>query len=152
MAAIEQGVLTETTRSRLLELERQKHALEEGLSVPPPATYPSLHPNLAGLYERKVAALEDALADPEIRSEAGEILRSVIDRIEIAPPEGDGDDPAPDGTGARQPSAVTITLYGELAAVFGLAEEAGAIENKRGFSLSAGACNHRELILPPMQV
>ena len=72
VAAIEQGVLTETTRDRLLELEGQKKMLEETLCKPAPAPYPSLHPNLAGLYKRKVAALKEALNDPEIRSEAGE--------------------------------------------------------------------------------
>ena len=91
VSAIEQGVLTESTRERLLDLESQKKALEAGLSKSAPAPYPALHPNLVGLYKRKVAALEEALADPEIRSEAGEILRGLVDRIEVTP--------APDTTG-----------------------------------------------------
>jgi len=144
IAAIEQGVLTETTRDRLLELEGQKKILMETLAKPGPAPYPSLHPNLVGLYKRKVAALEQALNDPEIRSEAGEILRSLIDRIEITwtsdatghPGTGDS---ALNTKGATEPSKVAVILYGELAAVIDLAETNCAIENKGRFSLSAGA-------------
>ncbi len=144
IAAIEQGVLTETTRDRLLELEGQKKILMETLAKPGPAPYPSLHPNLVGLYKRKVAALEQALNDPEIRSEAGEILRSLIDRIEITwtsdatghPGTGDS---ALNTKGATEPSEVAVILYGELAAVIDLAETNCAIENKGRFSLSAGA-------------
>ena len=145
--AIEQGVLTETTRERLLDLECQKKARINALAKPAPTPYPSLHPNLVGLYQRKVAALEQALDDPEVRSEAGEILRSMIDRIEITPaPDATdhpgGGDPLLGAEGPTQSSAVAVTLYGELAAVIGLAEENGTIENKRRFSLVAGARNH----------
>lgn len=145
--AIEQGVLTESTRERLLDLESQKKTLKEGLAKPAPAPYPALHPNLVGLYKRKVAALEDALADPEIRSEAGEILRGLVDRIEITPApfttgNSGGDDPVPDAESSTKSSEVAIILYGELAAVIGLAEENEAIETKRRFSLSAGTRNH----------
>ena len=151
VSAIEQGVLTESTRERLLDLESQKKALKEGLAKPAPAPYPALHPNLVGLYKRKVAALEEALADPEIRSEAGEILRGMVDRIEITPApntigNSGGDDPVPDAESSTQSSGVAVTLYGELAAVIGLAEQNETIESKRGFSLSAGARNHLYLL------
>ncbi len=112
--------------------------------------YPALHPNLVGLYKRKVAALEEALDDPEIRSEAGEILRGMVDRIEVTPApnttgNSGGDDPVPDADSPTQSSGVAVILYGELAAVIGLAEENETIESKRGFSLSAGACYQRYL-------
>ena len=136
----------------MLDLESQKKTLMESLAKPAPAPYPSLHPNLAELYKRKVIALEKALNDPEIRSEAGEILRSLIDRIEIMwTPDATGysgaGDSAPNTRGATEPSEVAVFLYGELAAVIGLAEENGAIENKGGFSLSAGARYQRYLHL-----
>jgi hypothetical protein len=35
-----------------------------------------LHPNLPVLYREKVAALEQALADPAIKAEAAETIRS----------------------------------------------------------------------------
>ena len=144
--------MTETTRDRLLDLEGQKKTLLETLTKPALAPYPSLHPNLAELYKCKVTALEKALNDPEIRSEAGEILRSLIDRIEIKwTPDATGHpgagDSAPSAKEATEPSEVAVFLYGELAAVIGLAEENGAIENKGRFSLSAGARNHLNLLL-----
>jgi len=84
------------------------------------------------------------LNDLEIRSEAGEILRGLIDRIEIAPaPIAKGDlgnaKPIPAANRKAQPSDVVIVLYGELATVIGLAEDNGSLENKGRFSLSAGA-------------
>jgi hypothetical protein len=42
-----------------------------------------LRPNLAGLYREQVAALEQALADPEIQVEAAAIIRSRIERITL---------------------------------------------------------------------
>ena len=143
ISAIEQGVLTESTRARLLDLESQRKALKEVLTKPAPTPYPSLHPNLIQLYKCKAAALEEALNDPEVRSEASEILRSLIDRIEITPaPDGTGhpggDDPGPDTESSTASLGIVIVLYGQLAAVFCLAEENGAIENKRRFSLLAG--------------
>jgi hypothetical protein len=150
ISAIEQGVLTESTRERLLDLESEKRALEEGLTKPAPAPYPALHPTLVGLYKRKVAVLEEALADPEIQSEAREILRGMVDRIEITPTpnrtvHSGGDDSVPDAEFSTQSSEVAVILYGELAAAIGFAEENEAIESKRGFSLSAGARNQRYL-------
>jgi hypothetical protein len=119
--------------------------LGDALSKPAPAPYPSLHPNLVGLYKRKVAALEEALADSGIRAEAGEVLRSLIDRIEIAPTLDQTD--GPDGyrsvsdveCPAQSSGGVAIILYGELASIIGLVEEKGAAETKRRFSLVAGA-------------
>ena len=147
VAAIEQGILTETTRDRLLDLEGQKKELMKTLAKPAVAPYPSLHPNMVGLYKRKVAALEEALNDPAIRIEAGEILRSLIDRIEItwasdATSNTDVGYSTPNVAENIQISEVSIILYGELAAIFDLAEENLAIEKKGGFSLFAGARSH----------
>lgn len=46
-----------------------------------------LHPNLADLYRQKVAELHTALADPELRGEALDIIRSLIERVELHPAE-----------------------------------------------------------------
>ncbi len=96
-----------------------------------------------------------AFANRDLKSSqlAGEILRGMVDRIEITPApnttgNSGGDDPVPDAESSPQPSGIAVILYGELAAVIGLAEENETIDSKRGFSLSAGACNHRELTLP----
>jgi site-specific DNA recombinase len=47
-----------------------------------------LHPNLAQVYRRKVEQLQQALNDPEIRDEAIEVLRSLLESVVIAPADG----------------------------------------------------------------
>ncbi|MDA0704996.1 MAG: hypothetical protein O3A96_17430 [Proteobacteria bacterium] len=44
-----------------------------------------LHPNLPSIYKTKVEALEAALNETATRPEAGEIMRSLIDRIVLRP-------------------------------------------------------------------
>jgi len=137
LAAIEEGVVTKTTKSRLLDLEDQKVKLEQRLAAPLPTTYPSLHPNLAAIYRKKVEQLEIALNDPAIRYEASEIIRTVIDRVEV-------------GSGsARDPgqTEVRIILYGQLAAVMALADGKNHVDNKGRLSCVAGARNQRWLQL-----
>ena len=144
LSAIEQGIVTETTRTRLLELEGEKAALERQLSEPEAVPYPSIHPNLVNLYRRKVAALEEVLNDPGIRLEASEILRSLIDKI-VVTPERHHDAPYPNGDQLHEepPSKISIVLWGELATIIGLAEDTNPIGNKDGFSLIAGTRYHR---------
>ena len=99
-------------------------------------------------------AIEKLASNIEMQTE---ILRSMIDRIEIATAP---NQPASSGNRyagsveqrCQQPSDLTVTLYGQLAAIVGLAEEEEAIENKQRFSLVAGARNHRELTLPPVAI
>ena len=52
-------------------------------SAPSPA--PILHPNLAELYRRQVENLHEALNAPDSRTEAAEILRGIIERINVTP-------------------------------------------------------------------
>lgn len=61
-----------------------------------------LHPNLAHLYREKVAALHDLLADEATRTEAVEIIRTLIDRIVLWPIESGG---------------LEVELIGDLAAM-----------------------------------
>jgi hypothetical protein len=74
-----------------------------------------LHPNLAGMYRQNVAALEQALADPEIKAEAAEIVRSQIDQITLTPDETGG---------------LAVELYGDLARIMPLSE-AGERKHQR---------------------
>lgn len=62
VAAIEQGIITATTKDRLLELEARRDTLTTDIAkTASSATPPALHPGLAALYRRKVAELETAL-------------------------------------------------------------------------------------------
>src|SRR5436305_8293768 len=82
-----------------LELAREL----EGLKEEPVR----LHPNLADLYRRKVATLQDLLGSEATRTEAVELIRSLIDQVTFRPTASDGRDsfdrrPRPDDPFARQ--------------------------------------------------
>ena len=50
-----------------------------------PSPAPILHPNLAELYRRQVENLHEGLNAPDSRAEAAEILRGIIERINVTP-------------------------------------------------------------------
>jgi site-specific DNA recombinase len=52
------------------------------MEVAPPVR---LHPNLAQVYRRQVERLQDTLNEPEIRDEAIEVLRGLVERVIIGP-------------------------------------------------------------------
>jgi site-specific DNA recombinase len=129
--AIEDGLYQPSMKARMAELEAEKATLEERLATAPELPKVRLHPNLAGMYRQKVAALEQALADPEIKAEAAEIVRSQIEQITLTPNAEDGLD---------------VHLYGDLARILQLCD-AGDRKNQRpgtdvpgrGLSVVAGA-------------
>jgi site-specific DNA recombinase len=86
--AIEDGAYNATLKSRLTVLETEKAELERKLAGLKAAPVVRLHSNLAELYRSKVATLVDALNEPDAVSEAGDILRSLIERIVLTPVEG----------------------------------------------------------------
>lgn len=98
-----------------------------------------MHPNLAGLYRRKVEALREALADEEARTEALGILRSLIEVVLIHPIAG----------------GYEIELIGKIANMVDVAGGAGnnkkaapgmaalTADDRRSVKLVAGAHNHR---------
>ena len=96
--AIAEGFRTPGLQAKLEELERYKARLEDEIDLTPKAA-PRLHPNLADLYRKKVTNLQEALADPETRMEALEILRSMIERVRVKTVE----------------NGVEIELIGEIA-------------------------------------
>ena len=105
--AIEDGLYQPSMKGRMAELEAEKAALEERLATAPELPKVLLHPNLAAMYRQKVAALEQALADPEIKAEAAEIVRSQIERITLTPGEDGG---------------LAVELHGDLARILQLCE------------------------------
>ncbi len=66
-----------------------------------------LHPAMAEHYRARVSALADALTSEENRSEAADLLRGLIDRIELTP--------------NTESKKLEIDLYGDLAGILGLA-------------------------------
>ncbi len=55
------------------------------MKAQPRDTEIAIHPNLPDLYRRKVARLQEVLADEATRPQAVEIIRSLLDRIEVRP-------------------------------------------------------------------
>ena len=67
-------------RARLDELEARKKALAADLAAQDaPAPTVALHPKAAEAYREQIADLEDALNDPELRMEASDALRALIE-------------------------------------------------------------------------
>jgi site-specific DNA recombinase len=136
--AIADGLRAPGLQSRLDELEQRKASLAAELdAAPPPA--PRLHPNLAEVYRKKVADLQTALADPATHTEALEILRALIERVEVRPAE--------DG--------FAIELIGEIANMVTLSAGAESVTKepyRSSVKVVAGTRNHRQLTLPPVPI
>ena len=64
----------------------------------------SLHTDLASVYRQQVEKLSAALNEPDLRLEAIQILRQIIDRITIYPSEKRG--------------KLTVKMYGQIANFF----------------------------------
>jgi hypothetical protein len=80
--AIADGLRTPGLKSNLQTLSSEKAAPEKRLSESKPAD-PILPPNLSHLYRSKVDDLHTAVSGPATRTQAADILRTLIDRIDI---------------------------------------------------------------------
>ncbi len=85
-------------RDRREELEAQLDGKEEDLVV--------LHPHMAAHYREQVEGLIAVLNDDKNRAEAAEIIRSLVDRIELSP---------------NSQGALDIDLFGDLAGILSVA-------------------------------
>lgn len=90
--AIADGLRTDGLKGKLKDLEHRKVAPEAELAAVPLAP-PLLHPNLAKLYAERIANLHEAMKDTEFRTEALDILRGLIERVEIGRKAEDGSRP-----------------------------------------------------------
>jgi site-specific DNA recombinase len=109
--AILDGVPGSRVKDRMAELEARKAKLEALLAEAHEEPV-LLHPNLSQLYRQQVARLVEALNDEHHRTQAAEIIRGLVDRIELTPVWQDGKE------------TLSITLHGDLAGILGLAARA----------------------------
>jgi site-specific DNA recombinase len=93
-----------TVKDKMIALEAREDELN-ALLANQPASEPSLHPNLAGIYREKVAALHTALSDPRTKDEAFGIIRTLIDEVRLIPED----------------NQLRIELRGALAGILALA-------------------------------
>ncbi|WP_158241909.1 hypothetical protein [Tabrizicola sp. TH137] len=96
-----------SVRAKLKELETRKRDLERQLTQADPIPVLEFHPNLGELYSRKVQDIGTLLTHEASRPQAMEIIRSLVQRIEVAP-------------GAKRGEA-QVTLYGALASILDFA-------------------------------
>lgn len=92
-------------------LEARKNALEAQLAQGEDVKV-AVHPSMADHYRERVANLREALAQENCQAEAAEIMRTLIDRIELTPVCRDGKE------------TLSITLHGHMAGIPGLAAKA----------------------------
>jgi site-specific DNA recombinase len=116
ITAISEGLRGSGLQDRLSTLESERARLEETLRTPTPSPV-RLHPYLAESYRRRVADLAKHLKSADGRSEALEIVRSLIERVAVRPAEGGG---------------LEIEIVGELASMveIALAPEAVGAQTK----------------------
>jgi site-specific DNA recombinase len=111
--ALLDGAPARTVKDRMAQLEARKDVPEaqraqgEDMKV-------AVHPNMARISRERVANLRTALAQEDCQVEAAEILRALIDRIELTPVRRDGKHTLP------------IALHGHLAGILALSA------NKKG--------------------
>ncbi len=107
--AIADGTPPKMVNDELIAIGDRKDELEHLLATTDAAP-PLLHPNMAKLYRERIAALAEALNHPDQRAEAAEIIRTLIDRIDLRPDEAD-------------PKGLVIDLHGALAGILSLCSE-----------------------------
>ena len=115
--AIEDGAYNTALKERLAALETEKATAATVLTGAKPPLVVRLHPNLPALYRKKVERLAEALGRPETAAEAGEIIRTLIERIVFSP----------------QGNSLTAQLFGDFVKLANFAESAD-MKNKNAGS------------------
>ena len=115
VSAIEDGLYSQSMNKRLTDLELKKRDIESRLAEPAPAT-PRIHPNVHKIYERKISDLVVTLNSGDVRTEAADILRGLIDKIVLTPLEG--------------ANGCSITVHGDLATILAFCETRGKPKEK----------------------
>lgn len=95
-------------KARMAELEREKADIAARLAEAP-ADIPDVHPGIAEIYKRKVAALTATLGDPAMRLDASSDIRSLVGKIVLHP-------------GAKR-GEVNATLHGSLMGILHFASD-----------------------------
>jgi site-specific DNA recombinase len=106
--ALLDGVPASAVREKMAELEARKDALRGRLAASEDTSI-RLHPNMAGYYRAQIADLRTALSDTGRNKQAAEIVRKLVDRIELSPVVRSGR------------KTLSVSLYGRLAGILAMA-------------------------------
>ena len=82
LSAIEEGGHTRGTTERMRELEAREDVLK-GLLAQEPANIPDIHPNVSGIYQKRVERLTEALNTPRIAMRR--TIRALVEKITLRP-------------------------------------------------------------------
>ena len=96
-------------RDELHTLEDRKRDLEQTLAANHKEQPVELHPNMAELYRKKVTELQSLLTDDTARPQAMELIRTMIDRIEVH--------------AGQEPSKPKVILVGALAQILAFTQQ-----------------------------
>jgi site-specific DNA recombinase len=118
ITAVKEGLFAPSMKEELAILEERKAALIRSMADAP-EEMPRLHPALAGVYQKKVADLTQALNDDELRTQAAASMRGLLEEIRLIPQDGD----------------LVIELVGELAGLLTLGNEKSPRDHLTGASL-----------------
>ena len=111
-------------KAKMTKLEGRKQELVVLLDGAP-ADKPDLLPNAAAIYATKVATLAEALNQPDVRTQAAEALRMLIDKIVLTP--------------GPQRGEVFATLHGELATILEWTQQQALGKTPKTTKPAAGA-------------
>ena len=106
--ALLEGIPASAVREKMAELEARRDALRGHLAASED-TGLRLHPNMAGYYRAQIADLRTALSDTGRNKQAAEIVRKLVDRIELSPVVRSGR------------KTLSVSLYGRLAGILAIA-------------------------------
>ena len=104
--AIKDGLRTPGMKEELFALEGRKQKLVAEVEHAQPPS-PRLHPKLADLYRQRVERPHEELNRLELRAEAAEALRALIDEVRLIPERGE----------------LAIELHGDLAGILALSAD-----------------------------
>ena len=104
LRAVEDGLYQPSMKPRLSERELEKVRLAASARAHPTPVI-AVHPNLAELYRKRVSNLEILLQDPHLHDQAMELIRSMIETIELTPDSEGG---------------MAVLLHGDLARILAL--------------------------------
>jgi site-specific DNA recombinase len=108
--ALLDGVPASAVREKMTELEARRDALGHRLASSEDSGI-RLHPNMAEYYRTQVADLRAVLAEDGRQREAADIVRKLVDRIELSPVV----------RGGRK--SLSVSLYGRLAGILAMAQK-----------------------------
>ncbi len=109
--AIADGLRSPGLQEQLLDLEGRLADLDRRLAADAPTTI-RLHPRVSEIYRDKVEKLSMSLSDPEIRTEALDVIRGLIDSVIVSEAEDGAITEEPNGAiasmiEAAQPGALS---------------------------------------------